>query len=313
MILFIHPIKPELIERLRTELNEEIIVKGSFDEVGLELSSAEIIVSSAFQLNTSLFERCHNLRWFHSVSAGVEDMPFELFDQKGIILTNSRGIHGHQMAEQIFGMMISFTRGLHYNLKNQLKQKWELKYPVRQLRGSTICIVGVGSIGREVARKAKAFDMFVIGVRNTERPVENCDSVVSTNKLRDVLKESDFVVVLTPLTPATYHLIGEKELESMKPSGILINFARGDVVDERALIQALKNQTIGGAGLDVFHTEPLPEDSVLWSMENVLISPHYGGFAPLHGEYIVDAFVENYWSYRRKDPMPGLVDLKKKY
>lgn len=313
MILFIHPIQPELIERLRDELNEEIVVEENILSALNHVTQAEIIVSSAFQLNATLFENCPNLRWFHSVSAGVEDMPFQLFQEKGILLTNSRGIHGSQVAEQIFGMMISFTRGLHYNYKNQLDRTWERHYPVRELKGSTVCIVGLGSIGKEIARKAKAFDMEVIGVRRRPHPVQNCDMVVDAVKLRDVLKRSDFVIVLTPLTPDTYHLISDAELQAMKSSAILLNFARGDVVDEEALIRALNEGTIQGAGLDVFHEEPLPQDSVFWSMKNVLISPHNGGWTTSHDERIVGIFVENYKAFREGTVMPGLVDLIRGY
>ena len=305
------------LARLKRDISEEILVKSLESGIDEESARAEIWVAwgpSLAKLRESDFQKFRNLKWLHVLNAGVEMLPFERLAEKNLLVTNSRGIHVTQISEQILGMMICFSRGLHYHFRNKLEAKWENRYSYDELYGKTLCIIGAGNIGRELARRAKAFDMEIVGIRSNaaEKP-EHFDAVAGIDRLREMLGKSDYVVNLLPLTPATRRLIGENEFAAMKPSAVFLNFSRGDVVDEQALIRALKNGKIRGAGLDVFQTEPLPPDSELWNMENVLITPHSSGFSPNLAEKMFDLFKRLYITYRSGGEMFNVVNLQKRY
>ncbi len=311
MIVCLTKIKKEYIDIIENETGEKIHVFNNMEEARNILHKAEIII--AWGLNKDLVRLCQKLKWFFNLSAGVEMLPFDELISMGTMVTNVRGLHGPQMAEQIMGMIISFSRRLNRMLKNQLQKKWNNNIQVDQLSGKTICIIGAGSIGREVARKARAFDMRVIGLKKHVEDLDNFDEVWGMEKLYDALKESDYNVLVTPLTDETYHLIGKKEFKLMKNSSIFINVSRGDTVNEGELIEALKKGHIAGAGLDVFHQEPLDKKSPLWDMENVIITPHNCGISPHHMKKTMNIFKESLICYRLGNEMPGKIDLNKKY
>jgi phosphoglycerate dehydrogenase-like enzyme len=253
------------------------------------------------------------LQWIHSVSAGVDSVPFERLRERGILLSNSRGLHGRPIAEQIMGTLIAYSRGLHVFWKNQREHRWDRTYAVDELMGQTLLIVGAGSIGREVARKAKAFDMVVLGVRSQAEPLLNFDAVYGAEALNEVLPQADFVVVLTPLTPKTRHLISAPQFSLMKPTAVLLNYARGPVIDQSALVQALQRHQIRGASLDVFEREPLPADDPLWTLDGVLLTPHTGGWSPHQDEREATLFLSNWDAFQRHQGLPTAVDLKRQY
>lgn len=182
-----------------------------------------------------------------------------------------------------------------------------------EISEKTLCIIGTGSIGSEIARKAKAFDMKVIGVDKFPATSKNFDEVWGMDKMAEALGLADYTVLTIPLTEETYHLMGQKEFKSMKQSGILINMSRGDTVDETALIAALQEGRIAGAGLDVFHKEPLPQESPLWDMENVIITPHCAGDSPYLERRALNLFAENLLLYRQGKPMKNIINLERKY
>jgi len=310
MIYFAHEINSALRERLEQELNEEELVFAPWPK---NLEDITIVVGSGSTLTWSRLEALPRLKWVHSVSAGVDMMPLDKLREHNILLSNSRGIHGKPIAEQILGMLIAFSRGLHGYWRNQETRRWERQYPVDELTGKTLVILGAGSIGREVARKAQAFDMTVVGVKSNREPMANFDRMLSIAELDDVLPEADFVVVLVPLTSKTHHLINDYRLHRMKSSAVLINFARGVVVDQSALTRALQDHTIRGAGLDVFKEEPLPAEDPLWTMEQVIITPHTGGWTPYYDERLVEIFMANWRAFRNHQPLITAVDLVKGY
>jgi phosphoglycerate dehydrogenase-like enzyme len=162
-------------------------------------------------------------------------------------------------------------------IRNQEKAQWRTIFSGDDLEGRTLCIIGAGSIGTEIGKKAKAFDMRVIGLKRHPEPLESFDEVWGIDRLDEALPLSDYVVLITPLTPETHHLMGAEEFRAMKDTAVFINVSRGDTVDEQALISALEQKEIAGAVLDVFHTEPLPKESPLWAMENVMVTPHNAG------------------------------------
>ncbi len=176
-----------------------------------------------------------------------------------------------------------------------------------------LVIIGLGNIGREIARKAKAFDMKVTGIKRTEGKVKYVDEVFSMDNLDILLEKSDFVVIATPFTPLTGNMIGEKEFKKMKKSAFLINVARGEIVNEKALIYALKNKEIAGAVLDVFSREPLPGDSELWDMENLIITPHISWLTEKTSERVINAVTANIERYLEGKEIKNLIDFKKGY
>jgi phosphoglycerate dehydrogenase-like enzyme len=275
------------------------------------LPEAEIIITFG-RLDRDILKTCRSLKWVFSMSAGVEKLPLAELREMGVTLTNARGIGRLQIAEQTIGLIIAFNRCLNRCARNQLLKRWEI-LPVGELTGETICIIGAGSIGQEIARKARAFDMRVIGLKRHPEALDYFDVVWPIDKLHEALQQADYSVLITPLTEATFHLIGTDEFRVMKSSSIFINVSRGDTVDETALIEALQNGSIAGAGLDVFHEEPLPQDSPLWDMENVLITPHNAGVSPHYTTRIIDLFLTSLSCYRQGQPLPNRIDLIRQY
>jgi len=200
-------------------------------------------------------------------------------------VTNMHGLHGDSVPEAAIMLMLTLARDLPRALRNQRERKWE-RYPARLLKGKTVGIFGVGAIARSLAPKCKAFGMKVVGISSVPREMPGLDRVVHRDALGEVARELDFLVLLTPYTPETHGIVSASVLAAMKPSAYLINLARGGIVDEDALLRALGEKRIAGAALDVFAAEPLPPEHLLWSMDNVIVTPHLGGF---HDQYAEEA------------------------
>jgi phosphoglycerate dehydrogenase-like enzyme len=250
--------------------------------------------------------RLQGLKWFHSFSAGVDSPAFKLILDKGALLTNSSGASAPSIAQYVLTMMLYRAKRVGAWREQQVRHEWA---HVRgsDLNGLTCGIVGTGAIGGEVARLAKACGMRTIGIRRSGRPAKHVDEMVTARRLTYLLRESDFVVLACPLTKETEGLIGERELRAMKPTATLINVARGRIVDEAALIDALNAGAIGGACLDVFTVEPLPETSPLWDMPNVVVTPHNSGVSPLNMERAMTMFIENLARYVQGKPLRNRV------
>ena len=221
------------------------------------------------------------LSWIHSVQAGVDRFPFDRLQEEGIRLTSSAGIHGDSVGETVLGFVLSFARRLYRYRDAQARGEWQ-KEPWNAsftVAGEQLCVVGLGTLGRAIAARADGLGMDVVGVKRTPVPVDHVRRVYPTRELREALQDARFVVLAVPLTEETEDLIGRAQLSAMPEDAYLINVARGEVVDETALIGALRDGEIAGAGLDVFETEPLPSDSPLWDLEEVLVTPHVGGMS----------------------------------
>ena len=217
-----------------------------------------------------------DIDWIHSIQAGVDRFPFEALESAGIALTNSTGIHGDSVGETVAGYMLSFARQLHYYRDGQNEHEWDRRewdVPYT-LVGSSVCVVGLGTLGRGVAMRADALGMDVVGVKRTPTPVDHVETVYPSGELETAISDARFVVLTVPLTDRTEGLIGGAELSAMRSDAVLINVARGAVVDQSALVDALEADAIDGAALDVFEVEPLPAESPLWGMEHVIVTPH---------------------------------------
>ena len=239
---------------------------------------------------------------------GMSILSRTLFFQDSVILTKTT-IYGEMMAEYVFAYLLYFIRNGSKHLEDQKKKAGILIRPER-LRGKVLGILGLGSVGKEIARRGKQFGMRVIGVKRTPEPVEDVDQIFGPQDLEKMIPMADYLVAVIPLTPETYHLLGEKELVLLKEGAILFNIGRGKTIDEEALIRVLKAKKIR-AVLDVFETEPLPPENELWTLDNVIITPHVSGIDM--PEEICEGFVANYerwvkgrtsrlaWSTGRKD------------
>jgi D-2-hydroxyacid dehydrogenase (NADP+) len=262
-----------------------------------------------------IVSRAPNLKWFQTISAGVDrHLGTEIWNSP-VTITGVSGIHATPIGEFVLGLMLMFAKRSHLSLRQQLKHEWRRFMPA-VLRGKTVGIVGLGNIGREVARLARAFGMKVIANRRSAKKpghARHVDTLLPAAQLKLLLKESDYVVVATPLTPQTRHLIGRAELAAMKPTAVIINIARGGVIDPDALTEALQNGRIAGAGLDVTSPEPLPPDSPLWDMENVILSPHISGGMEDYLGQATDLFCENLRRYLEGDKLINVIDKAKGY
>jgi phosphoglycerate dehydrogenase-like enzyme len=230
------------------------------------------------QITPELLAAAGRLRWIQARRIGLEETVFPALAASDVVMTNVRGIYSDVIADHVFGYILSFARGFHIYMRQQQGRRWERSVPVIHLPDSTLGIIGLGGIGTEVARRGAAFGMRVVAVdpRRTEKP-EGVAALWRPDHLNDLLACSDFVVICAPHTPDTEAMIDAEQLRCMKRTAFLINVGRGVIVDLTALAEALQSGTIAGAGLDVFEVEPLPADSALWGMSNVIITPHVAG------------------------------------
>jgi phosphoglycerate dehydrogenase-like enzyme len=264
------------------------------------LGSAEIVLA-AFLPSASL-EEATNLRWVQALSAGVDFFDLDALEDRGIVLTSAAGVHAEPVAEQVLGYVLLFERRIHTGIRQQSRTVWE-RYEGGEIRGKTLGIVGLGAIGERIASYGRAFDMTVIGTkRHPETAPDVVDEAFSPDGLFEVLKRSDYLVVACPLTEETRGLLGRKELTAMKSDAVVVNIARGEIVDEDALTRVLQQNAIRGAALDVFSEEPFPDDSPLWNLSNVVMTPHMAGSTPAKSERVAEIFATNLDAYVNDDP-----------
>lgn len=275
---------------------------------------AEAEVSYGMRIPTNLLARAPKLKWIQVTSAGVDRYLNDEFRRSPIILTNASGVHATPIGEFVVSLMLMFAKNAVTFFEAKQNKKWA-RIAGTVLNGKTVGVVGLGSIGQEVARICKAFRMRVIATRRspTKRTARNVDLLLPPNGLPRLLEESDFVAICLPLTRETNKLIGASELKMMKPSAYIINIARGPIIDEDALIQALQAKIIAGAGLDVFATEPLPLESKLWDLPNVIISPHVSGGREDYEVGALDIFCRNLHRYVEGERLINVVNKEKGY
>lgn len=253
-----------------------------------------------------------SLRWVQSASVGIE-LVRGLFPPE-VIVTNARGVHSRALAESIFAGILFHTKRLAERKKLQERSVWEwAQLPVRELTGSALTMVGTGHIGQQVARRAKAFDMRVVGVRRSGASDDNFDRVVTPANLREVLGDTHFLVLACPLTPETEGMIDAEALSLLPAGAFVVNVGRGRVLDEQALIASLESGHLGGAYLDVVSQEPLPSDSPLWTMPNVMLVPHDSHASQYIGDNNIALFADNLRRYLRGLPLRNLVDFDHGY
>ncbi len=280
----------------------------------LDVLLAETEVLVGFVPPHGLLKRAPRLKWVQLMSAGADGLAKSEIWQSGITITGVSGIHATPISEHVLGTMLMFAKNTMHSFRLKQKHQWQ-RFTPQLLRGQTVGILGLGHIGREVARLAKAFGMRVLAVDELRgiKPARNVDTMIPTNQLRRLFADSDFVVSCVPLTPKTSKLIGEKGLRAMKPTACLINISRGGIIDEDALIRALDEKWIAGAGLDVTVVEPLPPASRLWDFDNVLITPHISGAQEDYLLHATALFCENLKRYLKGKKLMNVISRKRGY
>jgi phosphoglycerate dehydrogenase-like enzyme len=263
-------------------------------EVGDFIEKAKILLT--FSISDPLIQKAVNLDWIQALGTGVDAILSLPSLPKGVLVTSTRGIHGPQMSELAMLLMLALTRRFPDTVRNQDRSMWD-RWPAELLWKKKVGILGLGAVGEEIALKCKAFGMTVYGINRSGRRVAAVDRMFGLDGLLTVAREVDYLIVAVPLTPETREVVGAEVISAMKATAFLLNLARGPVVDEKALIQALESGTIAGAGLDVFNEEPLPQGHPFWKMKNVIVTPHVGGTSTFYGSQVLPIFRENLRRY----------------
>ena len=283
------------------------------DELDSVLADVEIVYG--IRLPRDLVNRAPKLKWVQVMTAGVDRFLDDNFRNSKVILTNVSGIHATPISEFVMEQILMFAKNAALCFELKQKKQWQ-GYEPKVLRGKTVGVVGLGNIGKEVARLSKAFGMRVIATRRSDPRAprtRNVDLMLSRQELPRLLVESDYVVITLPYTRETHNLFGEKELRSMKPTAYLINIGRGGIIDEDVLARALSENWIAGAGLDVFATEPLPPESKLWELPNLLFSPHVSGNMEDYIGQTTEVFCKNLSRYLEGKKLLNVVDKQRGY
>lgn len=254
--------------------------------------NAEILVALAHDVTDDLIAAMPRLRYICSLTAGVDHLHSLKALKADVRITSGRGIHGPQMSELAFLYMISLSRNFAAMQANQRNHVWQ-RWPQTLLLGKTAVLVGIGPIAEDMAARCKAFGMQVIGISDARASAPGFDRLMPRAQLQEAAGLADFLIVLVPLSERTRHMIDDSVLSAMKRSGILINLARGPLVDEAALVKRLQDGSLGGAGLDVFEEEPPPDQSPLWDMPNVIITPRIGGMSDVFAKQILPIVAHN--------------------
>lgn len=247
---------------------------------------ADVLITFGPMMAEHVLENATQLKWIQALGTGVDGITNRASLKDQVTVTNLHGIHGPPVSEAALSLMFALSRGMFTNFRNQQNAIWEKNIPPTLLKGKTVTIYGVGVISCDLAPKCKALGMRVLGISSTPRTVAGFDEIFSKDNAQSAISQADYLVLLTPYTPETHQIINEKTFSMMKKTCYLVNLARGGVVQESALIHALEHGQIAGAALDVFSQEPLASDSPFWSMPNVIVTPHQGGF---HDGYVDEA------------------------
>lgn len=336
-ILIATYLEPEYVEQIRAEVPEveviyrpDLIGKPRFtaDHTSMPERSAEqeqawrdllaqahILFDFDYTHREDLPDLAPNLRWIQGTSAGIGQFVKRsgYIERTNWVFTTSSGVHARPLAEFALMTMLMFAKDYGYLQRSQAQHVW-LRYCGTELAGKTLAIVGLGKIGRETARLAQAFDMRVVGNRrDVTHPVAHVDQLYSPDHLLEMLRAANFLVLSCPHTAETEGLIGARELAALPPGAVLINIARGVVVDQAALIAALQSGNLGGAALDVTDPEPLPPDNPLWDMPNVIISPHSASTADTENSKITRIFCDNLKRFLRGEPLINQLDTVRLY
>ena len=299
----VEPRLPEWVEPLWFTSKEQALDFAPQAEIGwVDLNEKEPMIEIA--------RAATNLKWLNSIYAGLDFMPLDILKERGVVVTNGVGINAITIAEYVVMLMLSHAKGYRDVVRAQDRHEWLRDSPgKRELSGERVVLLGMGAIGSLIKTRLEAFDMTVVPVRRS-----GADGALRPGEWRQKLGEFDWVVLAVPSTPETKHMIGALELAAMRPNGVLVNIARGDVVDQEALVAALREEKIEAALLDVTDPEPLPEDHPLWELGNAQVTMHLSGRAQTKMfQRSADRFIENLERWHKGDPVQPQLDLELGY
>ena len=303
-------VEGELLQRLENIIGDEhtYVAPSSREALIEEGKDADIFYGYCSE---DLFPHFPNIKWIQSSSAGMDRHMYPALRESDVLLTNAAGLYGTHVADQAFALLLGLARGIHESVRNQDKHQWggARTMPMIEIDGFKIGIVGMGGIGMQMAKRAKGFDMYVIGVDayRTDKP-DNVDELVSMDQLSNVMSQVDVVMIACPLTEETRGLINKDNLSVMQPTAFFINIARGPIVNVPDLIEILRADKIAAAGLDVTEVEPLSADSPLWDFNNVIISPHSAGGSQHRPRRITEFFLDNLERYLKGEELKNIVN-----
>jgi phosphoglycerate dehydrogenase-like enzyme len=312
-------VPPWSSERLRRDFpNLEVVHLPNYDRVTEEIADADIAI--AWSLRGEQIKAAKRLRWIHSTAAAIHNLMTPELLASDIVVTNARDVHGPVVAEHAIALAFALAKRLPQSVRYQQQKHWaqhdlwNQQPRPRELNGATMTIIGLGAIGTPLARLAKSLGMLVIAVReHPERGSELADAVYGFEGLDEALSAGDFIVLAVPVTPKTRHLMNRERLACLKPDAYLINVGRGVLIDETALVNTLRAKTFGGAALDVTTEEPLPPESPLWEMENVMITPHIAGLTENMWERHYAHYTENLRRFLAGAPLRWMADKERGY
>jgi D-2-hydroxyacid dehydrogenase (NADP+) len=293
---------------------------GKDDAFARALPDSEVVVAGA--LADDQLARAPRLRWLSSVAAGLDDIATPALLGRGVAVTSASGVHGPNVAEHVMAMMLMFTRGFPRLFRAQLARRWERNLKSRsdgpgELTGKTLLVVGLGRIGEALAARARPFGVHVVAVKHDPARRHDAggavDELLPAGALDEALPRADHVCLTVPLTPATHHLMDGRRLARLRPGAFLYNVSRGAVVDEPALVAALRAGQLAGAGLDVFEEEPLPAESPLWELPNVILTPHVSGTTPLYYQRAAALFADNLERFLAGQPLANRFESRRGY
>ncbi|MPZ40245.1 MAG: D-2-hydroxyacid dehydrogenase [Rhizobiales bacterium] len=297
--------------RLKKRFPElEIDVADHYSKAIPLAPNADILLTFGPMMKDEVFANAPKLKWVQALGTGVDGVIDQPSLGKNVTVTNIRGIHGAPVSEAAIMGMLALSRDLPRSVRSQDQNSWT-RWPPKLLDNKTVGIYGIGLIAEALAPRCKAFGMTVVGYSSTKREVPGIDRMLLRSDLIATAKELDYLVLLVPYSEETRHSINANVFAAMKPSAFLINLARGGVVEEDSMVEALNSGKIAGAALDVFQTEPLPADHPLWSMKNVIITPHLGGFCDVYADLALVTVEHNMECWLRGD-IDGMRDLVRK-
>jgi len=315
-VLCLHGFGPDEQEKIRRVAPGVKLVFGRSSEIEPDVYlEAEVVCGWNAQVEELCLREGSKLRWVQTWSAGIDSLPLERLRRLGVRITDAAGVHSVAVAETALALMLGLTRGIHLAVRSQTAGEWTRPPALPELYGKTALIVGAGAIGARIAELARAFGMRVTGIRRTPAPQPGFDQVDGMDRLDAAIAESDYIVNVLPGTPETRGIFDEARFRLMKPTAFFINVGRGSSVVTEALVAALRERRIAGAGLDVFEEEPLPAGHPLWSLDNVILTPHIAGNTNRLKERVADLFAANLeiWLRGEPDRLINLVDYDKGY
>ncbi|MDY6770503.1 MAG: D-2-hydroxyacid dehydrogenase [Candidatus Nanohaloarchaea archaeon] len=297
-----HGFAPDVQDHI--DVDEPVIHADDRETFEDNLSDADIVITNRW--DHAWDGELDHIDLIQISSAGYDHLPVDTFHDHGVRVANASGVHAEPIAEHVFAYMLGLERRVLTSFQAQQRKEWlpwDDDSP-GELAGKTLTVIGVGAIGREIAAKARTFGMTINGLDPDDTAADHVDERFSPSELEQAVSDADYIVLACPLNDATEGIIGQDAFTAMPDHATLVNIARGEIIEEQALLDALGDDMIGSAVLDVFHDEPLPEDSPLWERDDVIITPHIAGLTPRYGERLAALFHDNLEAFRGGDEMP---------